>query len=98
MLFSAVINALELNSAARSVLASLSVCAGCFAGAYTLAKRRRKGGYLLGLGVGAAVFIITFIGTLLVGGAFTAGGFFSKLTIIIVCSVLGGITGVNKKV
>jgi putative membrane protein (TIGR04086 family) len=98
ILFSALSNALEMNSSARLLLAGLSVSAGTFAASYTLAKRRRQGGILLGLLVGIAVFAAVFIGTLILGGAFTAGGFFSKLVIIVVCAVIGGVVGVNGKV
>jgi putative membrane protein (TIGR04086 family) len=96
--FSAVVNALEMGSAARVVLSSIAICAGCFAGAYTLAKRRRHGGIATGLLTGAAVFAAVFLGSLFLGGAFTAGGFFTKLFIIFICSLIGGIAGVNKKV
>jgi putative membrane protein (TIGR04086 family) len=97
ILFSALSNALEMNSSARLLLAGLSVSAGTFAASYTLAKRRRQGGILLGLLVGIAVFAAVFIGTLILGGAFTAGGVLSKLVIIVVCAVIGGVVGVNGK-
>jgi hypothetical protein len=44
------------------------------------------------------VFVVVLAGSLILGGAFSAGGFFSKVVIIFACSVIGGVSGVNAKI
>jgi putative membrane protein (TIGR04086 family) len=94
-IFAGITAALDVSDDAIALMGSLALCAGCFACAFVTAKQKHRSGLICGVITGAVIFfLVLFIGVIL-GGTFTAGGFFSKLLIIFLCSVIGGIAGVN---
>ena len=96
-LFSAAASVVDFSDGAFNALSSIALCAGCFAASYTAAKRRRRDGLKTGLLCGAIIFGVLLLGGLIFVRSFSAGGFFTKLLIIMVCSAIGGIIGVNKQ-
>lgn len=96
MLFSGIASLIDFSDGAFTALSSVSLCAGCFAASFTAAKRRRRNGLLTGLISGGIIFAALLLGGLIFVRSFSAGGFFSKLLIIMICSAIGGIIGVNK--
>ncbi|MBQ7782556.1 MAG: TIGR04086 family membrane protein [Oscillospiraceae bacterium] len=97
VLLSAVASLCDLPDSIIRGMSGIALAAGCFACAFCCANRRRRGGFASGLLCGAAVFAAVLAGGSLTVKAFTAGGFFVKLAIIISASAIGGINGVNTK-
>ncbi|MCM1328717.1 MAG: TIGR04086 family membrane protein [Ruminococcus sp.] len=96
-LFSALASLIDFSDGAFTALSSVALCAGCFAASFTAAKRRRRNGLLTGLICGGIIFAVLLLGGLIFVRSFTAGGFFSKMLIIVICSAIGGIMGVNRQ-
>lgn len=88
---------IDLSDGIMSVMAQLSLAAGCFAAAFVTAKRRRRNGLISGLCCGGIVFAIIFFLGIIFAGSFSVGGFISKILVIGACSAAGGILGVNSK-
>ena len=88
---------IDLPDGRMSVMAQISLAAGCFAAAFTVAKRRRRDGIISGLCCGAAVFAVIFLLGIIFAGSFSVGGFITKILVIGTCSAIGGIIGVNSK-
>ena len=88
---------IDLSDGIMSVMAQIALAAGCFAAAFTVAKRRRRDGLISGLCCGAAVFALIFLLGLIFSCGFSVGGFISKILVIGACSAAGGILGVNTK-
>ncbi len=98
LLFSFVITRIDVPDGVIRLLSSVSLCMGCFAASFTCAKHRRKNGLLTGLACGALTFAVIFLLSLIIfKGVTGGGGFFSKLLMILSCSAIGGIVGVNTK-
>lgn len=95
LVFSAIASVVDLNDGTFMLMSSLALCAGCFAASYTAARRRRKNGLKIGLICGIAIFLSVLLGGIIFVRSFSAGGFFTKLLIILICSSIGGIIGVN---
>jgi len=93
--FSHIAAAIDLSDGAFTLMSSIALCAGCFAAAYTAAKRRRRDGIKTGLLCGAVIFLVILTAGALFVKSFSAGGFFTKLLMVLLCSAVGGIVGVN---
>lgn len=79
-----------------TVFATVSLAAGTLVSAFYLAKKIAKKGFLVGLLVGGAEFIIvTLISMFADKGGITVNTLF-HLIIILLSSLIGGIVGVNK--
>ncbi len=96
-LFSAAASVVDFSDGAFNALSSIALCAGCFAASFTAAKKRRRHGLKTGLLCGAVIFGVLLLGGLIFVRSFSAGGFFTKLLIIMICSAIGGIIGVNRQ-
>ena len=94
-LFSAVASAIDLSDGTFTVMSSFALCAGCFSAGFTAAKRRGRNGIRPGLACGGVIFAATLLFGLIFVRSFSVGGFFTKMLIILICSALGGIFGVN---
>ena len=93
--FSAVASVIDLSDGAFALMSSFALCAGCFAGGFTAAKRRGRHGIKSGLICGAVIFGAALLFGIIFVRNFSVGGFFTKLLIIMICSAIGGIFGVN---
>lgn len=93
--FSAIGTVIDLSDGAFTVMSSVALCAGCFGASFTAAKKRRRNGLKTGLLCGVIIFGVTFLGGIIFVRSFSVGGFFTKILIILICSILGGIIGVN---
>ncbi|MEE1074050.1 MAG: TIGR04086 family membrane protein [Acutalibacteraceae bacterium] len=79
-----------------TVFATVSLAAGSLVSAFYLARKIGKKGFLVGLLVGGAEFIIvTLISMFVDKGGITVNTLF-HLIIILLSSLIGGIVGVNK--
>ena len=97
LLFALIATKIDMSDRVLSVLSGIALGAGCFAASYTTAKRQRKKGLLTGVYCGGIVFLVILLCALFFGGSFSAGGFFAKILLILSCSCIGGIIGVNSK-
>ncbi len=94
-LFSFLITAVEFSEKSYSVLTGISLSAGGFFASFAVARRRKHEGLKSGIICGVIVFIaVFFLGRFFVN-SFSVGKFISKLLIIISCTAIGGIIGVN---
>ena len=96
LLFAAGMTALETGFGTAALFATLSVAAGDFAAAFSLAKDSRKNGWLSGLIVGGVTFaVLTAVALALHGGGVTVTTVF-RFVILMLSSLIGGILGVGK--
>ena len=95
LFFSAIATVIDLSDGAFTVMSSIALCAGCFGASFVAAKRRRRNGLKTGLLCGVIIFVTALLGGIIFVRSFSVGGFFTKLLIILICSSLGGIIGVN---
>lgn len=95
LLFSFIILKTGISRNMAVPFATVSIAAGTFASAFYAAKCVGNKGYLVGIIVGAAVFVlITVISMLVGGGGITVNTLF-HFVIILLSSAAGGIIGVN---
>ena len=83
--FSLLISCFDASDDLVSCMAAIALCAGSFAAGFIIAKRRRRHGLLTGLCAG--VFIYRPV-----------SGTFMKLILILLCSCIGGVCGVNTRI
>lgn len=95
LVFSFIAANVGVSDGILGTMSGISLAAGCFAASYTVAKRRGKNGFLTGIACGGIVFLAVLICGMIFVRSFSAGGFFTKLLIILSCSGIGGIIGVN---
>lgn len=96
-IFAAAINYLDVPLAYAPILATISVGLGGFSAANYISKRLGRRGAVTGFLAGVVIFaIITLVALFGNKGAVTMNTAF-HFVIIVLCSVIGGILGVNKK-
>ena len=95
MIFSAIAAIVDLSDGTFTLMSSFALCAGCFSAGFAAARRRGRHGIKSGLVCGAIIFAAAFLFGIIFVRSFSVGGFFTKLLIIMVCSAIGGIFGVN---
>lgn len=96
--FAIIMTNIDVSDGVISSFSSIAICAGSYFFSFIVAKKRRKDGILVGVVCGGISFTILF----LLGLVFRTAGitplFFSKLSMIMICSIIGGIIGVNSKI
>ncbi len=98
MLFAFVMTGIDVSEGAVSTFGSVSVCVGSYFFSFLVGKKRRKDGILTGIICGTISFgLLIVLNLLFLRNPFTSA-FFSKLSMIMICSVIGGIIGVNSKI
>lgn len=97
LFFSWIATIIDLESGSFRLMSSIALCAGCFGASFAAAKKRKKDGLKTGLKCGAIIFGVTLLGGIIFVRSFSLGGFFTKMLIIMICSSLGGIIGVNSR-
>lgn len=97
-IFSYVMTLLDSPPWMISLMASISICLGSYVSGYLIAKKRRRSGLATGLLTGILIFFIIFILGLIFSKTPISVGIISKAVMIIVCSIIGGIAGVNTKI
>jgi len=85
----------DLSMNAAPPLSSFSLGLGSFFGSRYTAKKLQEKGYLCGIINGGILFLMTFIiGIILNGFSFTAVSIVRLITVML-CGIIGGITGIN---
>lgn len=97
VVFSFVMTKLDAPDGIVSAMSSIALCVGSYFAGFVLSKRRRKNGLLTGIFCGIGIFIVTFLLGLLFAQITPSLGIFSKLLMVLVCSAIGGVVGVNSK-
>jgi putative membrane protein (TIGR04086 family) len=95
--FSFVASYINVPEGAMNIMSSLALCGGCFAAAFSVSNKRRRRGLFTGAVCGMTAFLLILVLGLVFVRRFTYGGFISKFVLIIACSAMGGIIGVNAK-
>lgn len=95
--FSALMTGLDAPDMLVSCMAGISLCAGSFTAGFMAAKRRRRHGILVGLGCGIIIYFAVFFFGLVVLRSLAGAGTFMKLILILLCSCIGGVCGVNTR-
>lgn len=94
LIFSAVLLFFNIDRAYAAPFATISVAAGCFIASRYTAKKIGDKGYLVGLIIGAVVFVVITVLSLILGNGFSLNTLFHFI-IMMLSSLVGGITGVN---
>ena len=96
LLFSALLLFFNIDRAYATPFSTISVSGGCYIASYYVAKKLESKGYLYGIIIGAAVFVLITLISLIFGNNFSINTLFHFI-IIIISSIIGGIMGVNFK-
>ena len=95
-IFSVIMYFVQAGYEYSTVLATVALGAGALISSFYAAKNTKKRGFLVGLLVGGAVFlIVTLISLFVDKGGVTLNTFFHFI-IIMLSALIGGISGVNK--
>ncbi len=88
---------ININDTVLNVLNLISFSIGSFAGGFTISKFFKEKGLIYGLINGFALFVVSFVISIAIN--FSAPSLFSlvKLIVILLSSLIGGITGVNTR-
>lgn len=89
---------LETGFKFSPLFATLSIAVGCFFTSFYLGKKIGKKGFLIGLGVGALVFAVATLISLIVNSGSVTIHTLLRFVILLLSSMIGGIIGVNRKV
>ena len=87
----------NISDTALNVLNLICFSIGAFAGGFTISKMFKEKGLVYGLINGLVLFLVSFITSLAIN--FSSPTLFSiiKLIVILISSLIGGITGVNTR-
>ncbi|MBQ8514526.1 MAG: TIGR04086 family membrane protein [Ruminococcus sp.] len=96
--FSVLMTSLDAPDSLVSCMAAIALCAGSFTAGFISAKHRRRHGLLAGLGCGIIIYFIVFFFGLLLLQSLSGAGTIMKLILIILCSCMGGVCGVNTRI
>jgi putative membrane protein (TIGR04086 family) len=95
--FSLLIGNTDVSEELVQAMACIALCAGSFTAGFVAAKKRRQKGLLVGLLCGIVMyFVVLIIGLFLLQSA-SAAGTAAKLIVMILCSCIGGVVGVNTR-
>ncbi|MBO5227054.1 MAG: TIGR04086 family membrane protein [Ruminococcus sp.] len=96
--FSILIANLDASDDMVSCMAAIALCAGSFIAGYIAAKHRRRHGLLIGLLCGVIMYFCVFFFGLIVLRSFSGAGTLMKLVLVLLCSCIGGVCGVNTNI
>lgn len=96
-LFSLIVSKIDMPDAAITVMSTVSLCAGAYAGGFCCAKKRRKNGLVSGVLTGFSMFVVIFLISLIFARTAVSISAFSKLMWAVVFGAVGGVLGVNSK-
>ena len=96
--FSFIMTKIDAPDGLVSAMASISICVGSYFAGFLVSKNRRKNGLITGIFCGILIFCFTFILSMFFIRSAMSMGFLTKLIMILICSSIGGIVGVNSKI
>lgn len=95
LIFAAVLLLFNIDRAYATPFATISLAVGSFIASRYTAKKIGDKGYLIGIIIGAVLFVFITALSLIVGNSLSLNTFF-HFVIIMLSSIVGGIMGVNK--
>lgn len=95
LIFAAVLLFFNIDRAYAAPFATISVAIGCFSAARHTAKKIGDKGYIIGLIIGLVVFVVITALSLVIGNGLSLNTLFHFI-IMMLASLVGGITGVNQ--
>lgn len=96
--FSLLISCFDASDDLVSCMAAIALCAGSFAAGFTFARRRRRHGLISGIGIGILIYLAVFLTGIVLLKSFSGAGTFMKFILILICSCIGGVCGVNTRI
>lgn len=96
LLFSAILLFFNIDRAYAALFATISVAVGCYIASLYTAKQIGNKGFVTGAIIGAAVFLLITVLSLIIGNGLSLNTLFHFI-IMMLSSVIGGIIGVNKQ-
>ncbi|MEG0614696.1 MAG: TIGR04086 family membrane protein [Oscillospiraceae bacterium] len=96
--FSFIMSKIDVSGGIISAMSSVALCIGAYFSGFIAAKRHRKNGLLTGLLCGVVIFCIVFLISVIFFKSPISIGLFPKFVMIMICSGIGGIIGVNSKI
>ena len=97
IIFSFIMTKIDAPDGLISAMSSISICVGSYFAGFLISKKRRKNGLFTGIFCGILIFCITLLFSVILVKSVISMGFFTKLIMILICSSIGGIVGVNSK-
>ena len=95
LIFAAILLIFNLDRKYAAPFATISVAVGSYAASRITAKKIGDKGYMIGIIIGSVIFIVITVLSMIVGNSFSLNTLFHFI-IIMLSSLVGGITGVNK--
>ena len=95
--FAFIITKIDATDFMLSVMSTVALCTGAYAGGYISGKRRRKNGLLMGILCGVFIFLTIVILSAIFSKAVESFSVPVKLILTLVCAGIGGVVGVNSK-
>lgn len=95
--FSFLLTLTDGNDAVKSVMATLSMCAGCFVAGFFCGKNKREKGIINGIICGFCVYAAIFFAGTLILKITAEAGVLGKVLLCCVISAIGAVLGVNSK-
>ena len=97
VLFSLILTISDFGSGVLMPMSTVCVGFGALAAGFAASKINGKNGFITGMMSGAVLYVLFLLISLIVsGGAISMVSFF-RLIIMLVCSAIGGILGINLK-
>lgn len=88
---------IDADDAAQSVMTTIALGAGAYAGGYVSARRRKRNGLLMGILCGVFIFLTILILSAFFSKAVHSFSPSAKLIVTVVCAGVGGVVGVNSR-
>ncbi|MCI5911401.1 MAG: TIGR04086 family membrane protein [Oscillospiraceae bacterium] len=95
--FSLFMSSFDIDESVQNIAAAFAVCAGSFTAGFTLARIRRRNGFIAGLLCGAVIYSIVFFVSVFFFGFIASIGLFGRFIMILLFGAFGGVVGVNTK-
>lgn len=95
--FSFLITKIDVKDFALSVMSTVALAVGAYAGGYISGKRRKRNGLFMGVLCGVFIFLIILVLSAFFSKAVESFSASAKLVVTLVCAAVGGVVGVNSK-
>ena len=95
--FAFIITKIDATDFMLSVMSTVALCVGAYAGGYVSGRKRRKNGLLMGILCGVFIFLTIVVLSAIFSKTVQSFSVPVKLVLTLVCAGVGGVVGVNAK-
>lgn len=96
-IFAFFLTKIDASDLTLSVMSTVALGTGAYAGGYVSAKRRKRNGLLMGVLCGIFIFLTIMILSAFFSKAVESFSPSAKLVVTLVCAAVGGVVGVNSR-